>query len=49
MHLWTGRSTTQKRADEWTPGNTSSSIERAVKLVLLEEAQQQFEEHQVSS
>jgi plasmid stabilization system protein ParE len=32
------------RAEEWTPGNTSSNIALAVKLVLLEEAQQQFEE-----
>src|SRR6185369_7908476 len=35
--------TTQKRDEEWTLGRISSSIEPAVKIVLLEEAQRRFE------
>src|SRR5688572_4751911 len=33
-----------KRDEAWTRGSTSSSIEPVVKLVLLDEAQQRFEE-----
>ena len=38
--LWT----IPKRDEAWTLGSTSSSIEPVVKLVLLDEAQQRFEE-----
>lgn len=34
---------TQKRDEEWTLGNISSSTELALKIVLLEEARQRFE------
>ena len=39
----TGPWTTQKRDEEWTLGRISSSIEPAVKIVVLEEAQRRFE------